>query len=82
MGLMYEQISAQEFAEVKSQLAQVALAMGDKEASAAISRGDKGDKRPEFFKVPFAAVPDLVGRRNVLLRGGFAYVGRDQVGRG
>ena len=27
MGLMYEQISAQEFAEIKTQLAQVALAM-------------------------------------------------------
>lgn len=32
-----------------------------------------------FYKVPFAAVPDLVGRRQVLLRGGYAYVREAQV---
>jgi hypothetical protein len=32
-----------------------------------------------FYKVPFSAVPDLVARRQVLLRGGAAYVGEAQV---
>uniref|UniRef100_A0A383W0Q7 DNA primase large subunit C-terminal domain-containing protein n=1 Tax=Tetradesmus obliquus TaxID=3088 RepID=A0A383W0Q7_TETOB len=35
--------------------------------------------RPLFYKVPFQAVPDLVGSRRVLLRAGQAYVGEDQV---
>lgn len=35
-----------------------------------------------FFKVPFTAVPDLVARRQVLLRGGYAYVRETQVGGG
>lgn len=35
--------------------------------------------RPLFYKVPFQAVPDLVGTRRVLLKGGLAYVGEDQV---
>ncbi|WIA35479.1 hypothetical protein OEZ86_003910 [Tetradesmus obliquus] len=34
--------------------------------------------RPLFYKVPFQAVPDLVGSRRVLLRAGQAYVGEDQ----
>lgn len=40
--------------------------------------------RVMFFKVPFAAVPDLVARRQVLLRDGYAYVREAQVchGRG
>jgi len=32
-----------------------------------------------FYKVPFTAVPDLVARRQVLLRGGYAYVREAQV---
>lgn len=32
-----------------------------------------------FYKVPFSAVPDLVARRQVLLRDGFAYVREAQV---
>jgi hypothetical protein len=35
--------------------------------------------RVAFYKVPFSAVPDLVARRQVLLRGGYAYVGEAQV---
>jgi hypothetical protein len=35
--------------------------------------------RVMFFKVPFAAVPDLVMRRQVLLRDGYAYVREAQV---
>ncbi|KAF8060629.1 DNA primase large subunit [Scenedesmus sp. PABB004] len=34
---------------------------------------------PLFYRVPFAAVPDLVFSRRVLLRDGHAYVGQDQV---
>jgi hypothetical protein len=37
-------------------------------------------RRTVFYKVPFAAVPDLIGGRRVLLRAGMAYVGQDQVG--
>lgn len=36
-------------------------------------------RRTLFFRVPFAAVPDLIGGRKVLLRAGQAYVGQDQV---
>ena len=32
-----------------------------------------------FYKVPYAAVPDLVARRQVLLRAGCAYVREAQV---
>lgn len=32
-----------------------------------------------FYKVPFSAVPDLVARRQVLIREGCAYVGEAQV---
>lgn len=35
--------------------------------------------RVMFYKVPFSAVPDLVARRQVLLRDGFAYVREAQV---
>lgn len=35
--------------------------------------------RVMFYKVPFAAVPDLVARRQVLLQGGHAYVRDAQV---
>jgi DNA primase large subunit len=38
-------------------------------------------RRRTFYKVPFQAVPDLVGSRRVLLKGGLAYVAEDQVGR-
>lgn len=79
MGLPYQPISAEAFTEVQAQLAQVATSIGDKEAAAVISRGDKQDRRPDIFCVPFTAVPDLVAGRRVLVRGGMAYVGREQV---
>jgi hypothetical protein len=47
---------------------------------AAATAGGAAAGRLLFYKVPFQAVPDLVGSRRVLLRAGQAYVGEDQVG--
>ncbi|KAF6264179.1 eukaryotic and archaeal DNA primase, large subunit-domain-containing protein [Scenedesmus sp. NREL 46B-D3] len=49
--------------------------IGRQAGAAAVAAGG----RPLFYKVPFQAVPDLVGGRRVLLQAGQAYVGEDQV---
>lgn len=47
---------------------------------ASCSPHDRGIQRPTpRVQVPFAAVPDLVGSRRVLLHGGVAYVAQEQV---
>ncbi|KAI8468231.1 MAG: eukaryotic and archaeal DNA primase, large subunit-domain-containing protein [Monoraphidium minutum] len=83
-GLPYRAITSDELEELRDQLAQVAMSVGDVAGSTAIAQGE----RTLFFKarpgrgagcVPFAAVPDLVGGRKVLLRGGIAYVAQEQV---
>ncbi|GBF91520.1 DNA primase large subunit-like [Raphidocelis subcapitata] len=74
-GLPYQAIDSAEFEELKDALAQVAASVGDAAASASIQQGG----RTLFFKVPFMAVPDLVGSRRVLLRGGVAFVAQEQV---
>lgn len=74
-GLPYRAIDAGEFEDLKPLLAAVAASSGDHAAAAAISAGE----RTLFFRVPFAAVPDLVATRRVLLRGGVALVAQEQV---
>lgn len=37
-----------------------------------------GREADDFFRVPFEYVPDLVGRRTVLVRGGWAYVPKSE----
>jgi DNA primase large subunit len=74
-GLPYSPLPEDELKALRDDLAAVALSCGDLEGRNAIRAGE----RRTFYRVPFSAVPDLVAQRRVLIKGGFAYVGRDQV---
>jgi DNA primase large subunit len=74
-NLPYSPITDDELRLLKDDLAQVALSSGDLEGRNAIRAGE----RRTFYRVPFSAVPDLLALRRVLVRDGYAYVGRDQV---
>lgn len=74
-GLPYRPIGDDELRALRDDLAAAALSVGDLEGRNAIRAGE----RRTFYRVPFGVVPDLLASRRVLVRAGFAYVGRDQV---
>lgn len=75
-GLPYKPMPASDFAELRPLLAQVMQSCFEKDAAAKILSGGRDGKgvNTGFFKVPFEDVPELVARRRVLVRAGFAYV--------
>lgn len=45
----------------------------------ALARRDDEASRALFYKIPFYLVPELVARREVLVRGGVAFLSWDQL---
>lgn len=78
-ALPFAALTQEELEEVRDQLAATILAVTNSIAQAqAATQGAVAHE--SFCKVPFELVPDLVGSRRVFLKGGYAYVSRDQVG--
>jgi DNA primase large subunit len=78
-ALPFRTLTRDEFDQVREALVATALAVTNSLAAAqGVTQG--ASPHESFYKVPFEAVPDLVATRRVFLRGGFAYVSRDQVG--
>ena len=76
-ALPYQAVEGGELDALRPQLAAVAEALGNFAFAGDVCQGAARDT---FFKVPFERVPDLVAGRRVLLRGGWAYVSRHEVG--
>lgn len=75
VGLPYAPLPDADVDAIRDQLAAVEAAHGNLDGRNELRRGDT----KTIFQVPFTAVPDLIATRKVLLKGGFAYVGREQV---
>ena len=81
-GLPYAPIDNKEFSELQPLLGQVLQSQpGGAEAAARVLSGGKAGTgvNTGFFKVPFEEVPELVGRRRVLVRAGNAYVPKEDL---
>jgi len=77
--LPFAPLSREEFEHVKEALTATVLAVTNSSAQAhAVAQGAAAHE--SYCKVPFELVPDLIGSRRCFLKGGFAFVSRDQVG--
>lgn len=76
-GLGFAPLTRAEFQEVEDRLRAVWMAVTG--SPQAVNLAFSGSAPHEnFYKVPFEAVPDLVGSRRVFLKDGFAFVSCDQ----
>ena len=81
-GLPYAPIDNEEFAALQPLLGLVLQSQpGGAEAAARVLSGGKAGRgvNTGFFRVPFEEVPELVGRRRVLVRAGSAYVPKEDL---
>lgn len=76
-GLGFAPLARAEFDEVSEQLRAAWLAVTGSQQAVNLAFGG-ANAHENFYKVPFEAVPDLVGSRRVYLKDGFAFVSRDQ----
>ncbi|BDA49539.1 DNA primase large subunit [Coccomyxa sp. Obi] len=72
----YEALAGEEYEALRPDLVKVQESIGNIAFAAELKQSASRDA---FFKVPFEQVPDLVSSRRVLLRGGWAFVSRQQV---